>query len=177
MNKKILVFKRKVKYLRLEVSLEEVKIILPENYVMNENEILKKHSRWIKSKIERLNEINNIAQNLELYNNENLNDLINSYIEEIGEILKTRPIKILFRKMKIRWGSCYHKKKIIIFNKFLKYLPKELIKYVVLHEMCHLIIRNHKKEFWLLVKKLDPEFKEKEKLLAGYRLKINFINT
>jgi predicted metal-dependent hydrolase len=37
--------------------------------------------------------------------------------------------------------------------------------------MCHLIVRNHNKEFCALVSKLDPDFKEKRKLLAGYMMK------
>ena len=39
--------------------------------------------------------------------------------------------------------------------------------------MCHLIVRNHNKEFWILVNKLDPDFKEKRKILAGYMIKLN----
>jgi predicted metal-dependent hydrolase len=73
--------------------------------------------------------------------------------------------------MKKRWGSCNYKKKILIFNKNLEYLPEELIKHIVIHEMCHLIVKNHNKEFWALVSKLDPDFKEKRKLLAGYMVK------
>ena len=172
MNKKISIFKRKVKYLRLEVNLESIKIIAPENANIDYREILNKRYRWIKSKIDRLNEIRKISGNLKLYNHKNLEELIKVYIEEIGNILKIFPEKVFFRKMRIRWGSCYFQKRIIILNKFLRYLPKELIRYVVLHEMCHLIIRNHKKEFWLLVKKFDPEFQEKEKLLASYRVKL-----
>jgi len=76
--------------------------------------------------------------------------------------------------IKIRWGSCNYKNKIIIFNKLLKYLPIELIRYVVIHEMCHLIINNHKREFWMLIDRLDSQFKEKEKLLAEYSLKLNY---
>jgi predicted metal-dependent hydrolase len=174
-GKRILIFKRKVKYLRLEVGLEEVKIIVPIGVEINEKEILKRHKNWIEKKIERLNEIKRIAEGLEIYKQENLYNLVEVFIDEISEILNVKPEKVLFRKMKKRWGSCNYKKKILIFNKNLKYLPEELIKHIVIHEMCHLIVRNHKKEFWLLVKKLDPNFKEKEKLLAGYRLKLNLI--
>jgi predicted metal-dependent hydrolase len=174
-GKKILIFQRKVKYLRLEVGLEEVKIIVPIGVEINEKEILKRHKNWIEKKIERLNEIKRIAEGLEIYKQENLYNLVEVFIDEISEILNVEPEKVLFRKMKKRWGSCNYKKKILIFNKNLKYLPEELIKHIVIHEMCHLIVRNHKKEFWWLVQKLDPNFKEKEKLLAGYRLKLNLI--
>jgi predicted metal-dependent hydrolase len=174
-GKRILIFKRKVKYLRLEVGLDEVKIIAPIGVEINEKEILERHKNWIEKKIERLNEIKRIAEGLEIYKQENLYNLIEAFIDEISKILNVKPEKILFRKMKKRWGSCNYKKKILIFNKNLEYLPEELIKHVVIHEMCHLIVRNHNKEFWLLVKKLDPNFKEKEKLLAGYKVRLNLI--
>jgi predicted metal-dependent hydrolase len=175
MSEKISIVKRKVKYTRLEVDLNGLKIIAPKSVEVKEKEVLQRHQRWLQNKIQKLNEIKEISANLKIYNHERLSELVNFYVEKIGKILKLRPNKIIFRKMKVRWGSCHHEKGIIIFNKFLKYLPKELIGYVVLHEMCHLIVKNHKKEFWLLVKKLDLNFKEKEKLLAGYRLKLNLI--
>jgi predicted metal-dependent hydrolase len=175
MSEKISIVKRNVKYTRLEVDLNELKIIAPKSVEVEEKEILQRHQRWLQNKIQRLNEIKEISTNLKIYNHEDLNELVNLYVEKIGRNLKLRPNKIIFRKMRARWGSCHHEKGIIILNKFLKYLPKELISYVVLHEMCHLIVRNHKKEFWLLVKKLDPNFKEKEKFLAGYRLKLNLV--
>jgi predicted metal-dependent hydrolase len=175
MNRKVSILKRKVKYTRLEVGLDGLKIIAPKDFEVDKSKILQKHQKWLQNKIEKLNETKRISENLKIYNHENLNGLVNFYVNKIGKILKTKPNKVLFRKMKVRWGSCQHEKGIIIFNKFLKYLPEELIKYAILHEMCHLIIKNHKKEFWLLVKKLDSNFKEKEKLLAGYRLKLNLI--
>jgi predicted metal-dependent hydrolase len=170
-GKRILIFKRKVKYLRLEVDLENIKIIAPVGIEINEKEVLERHRRWIEKRIERLNEIKRIAESLEIYKQENLYNLVEVFVDDISKVLKIKPEKILFRKMKKRWGSCNYKKKILIFNKNLEYLPKELIKHIVIHEMCHLIVRNHNKEFWALVSKLDPDFKEKIKLLAGYMMK------
>jgi len=172
-GKRILIFKRKVKYLRLEVDLENIKIIAPVGIEINEKEVLERHRRWIEKRIERLNEIKRIAESLEIYKQDNLYNLVEVFVDEISKILKVKPEKILFRKMKKRWGSCNYRKKILIFNKNLEYLPEELIKHIVIHEMCHLIVRNHNKEFWALVSKLDSDFKEKRKLLAGYMIKLN----
>ena len=172
-GKRILIFKRKVKYLRLEVGLEGIKIIVPIGIEINEREVLEKHRRWIEKRIKRLNEIKKIAESLEIYKQDNLYNLVEVFVYEISKILNVKPEKILFRKMKKRWGSCNYKKKILIFNKNLEYLPKELIKHIVIHEMCHLIVKNHNKEFWALVSKLDPDFKEKRKMLTGYMIKLN----
>jgi len=168
-----LIFKRKVKYLRLEVDIESIKIIAPLEVEVNKRKFLERHRKWIKKRIERLNEIKKIAEGLEIYKQENLYDLVEIFIDDISKILKVKPEKILLRKMRKRWGSCNYRKKILIFNKNLEYLPEELIKHIVIHEMCHLIVRNHNKEFWALVSKLDPDFKEKRKILTGYMIKFS----
>jgi len=168
--------KRKVKYLRIEVKLEGIRVILPENYDINLNEILKKYERWIKNKKENLRELKNLAKKVKLYYHKNLEEEVKEFIEESSKILKTKPKVVAFRKMKRRWGSCDFQKKKIIFNKDLKFLPTDLIKYVVFHEMCHLLIKNHKKEFWLLVKKLSPNYLKEEKLLSAYRIKLDLVS-
>lgn len=101
----------------------------------------------------------------------NFKKIIFSAIEEFYKILKVKPKEIAFRKMKRRWGSC--KKDKIILNKNLEFLPEDLIKYVVYHEMCHLLIKNHKKEFKMLIEKLYPNYKSYEKRLADHYLLIN----
>jgi len=109
--------------------------------------IIKKHLKWIYKKIILLKKYREEIKNLSLYNHTRLNELILKYVDEYAEKLKVKPNKILFKKMKARWGSCHVKNKVLIFNKALKYLPKELIQYVVLHEMAHLIVPNHSKNF------------------------------
>jgi len=173
MKGKIIISKRKVKYIRLEVNLSGVNIVTPDNIVFYEDDVIRKYQKWIDSKREKLNQIKNLSDSLTLYEHNNINELVDLYIKEIGEILKERPSKVTFRKMKIRWGSCNSQKKIIILNKNLRYLPEDLIKYVVVHEMCHLVIKNHKKVFWLLIQRFESNFVEKEQLLAAYTLKLN----
>ena len=61
-------------------------------------------------------------------------------------------------------GSCSSNKNITI-NLNLALKPIECIKYVVLHEMCHLIYMNHSKNFWDLIESKMPEYKKYKKLL------------
>ncbi len=56
--------------------------------------------------------------------------------------------KVCIRNQKTRWGSCSHKNNISL-NVKLVLLPKELIDYVMLHELVHTRIRNHSKKFWV----------------------------
>jgi len=163
---------RNVKNLRIEVSSDNVKVIVPLGYDEKVESVIEKYEKWINEKIKKLKEVQEISNGLPLYNHGNLKEIIENYVEEYGKILKRKPEKILFRKMKNRWASCHYKDKKIIFNKKLKFLPESLIKYVVLHEMCHLLVKNHRKEFYLLVKKIDVDFENKEKLLLCYKFKI-----
>ena len=44
-------------------------------------------------------------------------------------------------------------------------LPPELVEYVVIHELCHLIEHNHTPSFWSLVRRADRDFERKERWL------------
>ncbi|MFC1992681.1 M48 family metallopeptidase [Chloroflexota bacterium] len=54
---------------------------------------------------------------------------------------------VSIREQRTRWGSCSHKNNISL-NAKLVLLPKELIDYVMLHELVHTRIHNHSKKFW-----------------------------
>lgn len=71
--------------------------------------------------------------------------------------LRAKEIRI--KKLKSAWGICYSTKKITI-NSLLLGAPIEVIDYVIIHELCHLIHMNHSKEFWALVKNCCPNYKE-----------------
>jgi predicted metal-dependent hydrolase len=69
--------------------------------------------------------------------------------------------------MKSKWGSCSSKKN-MNFNKLLKYLPDDLIQYVVFHEMTHLKEKKHGKEFWDIISINFKNYQEKENELMDY---------
>ena len=43
--------------------------------------------------------------------------------------------------------------------------PLEIIDYVIVHELCHLKIMNHSKDFWNLVESILPSYAESKKWL------------
>lgn len=70
-----------------------------------------------------------------------------------------------YRSMSSRWGSCNYRDGIITMNTRLLAAPRELIKYVMLHELCHFIHPNHSKDFHSLVGYFMPDWKERRALL------------
>lgn len=68
------------------------------------------------------------------------------------------------RVMKTRWGSCTSKGKISL-NPKLAQMPKDLIDYVVLHELCHLKELNHSAVFYALLDRVLPEWRERRQRL------------
>ncbi|WP_419726420.1 M48 family metallopeptidase [Terrisporobacter petrolearius] len=75
------------------------------------------------------------------------------------------PVKINIRKMKTRWGSCITSKSTIILNKDLIKSPKYCIKYVILHELIHMICSEHSKEFYDFLYIFMPDWKERKRIL------------
>jgi predicted metal-dependent hydrolase len=72
--------------------------------------------------------------------------------------------KITIRSQKTRWGSCSSSGKLSFNFKLMKH-KKDVIDYVIIHELCHLKELNHSKKFWNLVSKFCPDYKVLKKEL------------
>ena len=72
--------------------------------------------------------------------------------------------RITLRCQKTRWGSCSTAGN-FNFNVLLMLAPPEVLNYVVIHELCHLIEFNHSPRFWSLVEKQMPEYLDWKKCL------------
>lgn len=62
--------------------------------------------------------------------------------------------------MKTKWGSCNHRQGNIRLNTELVKKPKDLIEYVVVHEMIHLLEPTHNDRFVNLITEVYPSWKE-----------------
>lgn len=77
---------------------------------------------------------------------------------ELAEKYDFKVNNISVRNQKTRWGSCSAKGN-LSFNVNLVQYKREIIDYVIVHELCHLKEMNHSKKFWLLVEKICPDYK------------------
>jgi hypothetical protein len=65
------------------------------------------------------------------------------------------------KTMPKRWGSCTKGGKIIL-NPNLVKAPSHCIDYVIMHELCHLVFHNHGPNYWKLLSKMMPDWKERK---------------
>ncbi len=96
-----------------------------------------------------------------------LGNELERYLSQYSSLMNVRFNRFLIKAHRSKWGSCSAKKN-LNFNIKLAALPEELVEYVIIHELTHLVERKHNRHFWLRVSKYCPDYREKEKMLAKY---------
>jgi predicted metal-dependent hydrolase len=89
-----------------------------------------------------------------------LHALVPGIIEKWEPKLGVRVSGYFLQRMKTKWGSCNHVAGNIRLNTELVKKPKDLLDYVVLHEMLHLIEPSHSERFLALLTKHYPTWRE-----------------
>lgn len=72
--------------------------------------------------------------------------------------------------MTTRWGTCNTNTRKIWLNLQLVKKPIECLEYVILHELAHLKVRNHSKDFVAMMDQYMPYWRETKKLLNDLKL-------
>lgn len=115
-----------------EVELSDNKIFAPS---------MKVYEKWYNKEIKRIF-------------NDRYEIMYNAFEEDIPFL------KLRIRFMKTRWGVCNIKSKTITLNSKLIEYDIESIDYVIIHELSHLVHFNHSIDFWQLVEKYIPKYKQ-----------------
>ena len=96
----------------------------------------------------------------------------NDVYEICKGLTKSKPVlKMGFRKTV--WGTCHAQKNQIILNRKLVMLTKECIEAVIIHEFCHFGSMKHDKKFYDIMSKYLPDWKQKNKLIREYEVKLS----
>jgi predicted metal-dependent hydrolase len=103
--------------------------------------------------------------------NEKLIPRIKRFAERLGVNYKL----ISIREMKYRWGSCTPKDN-LNFNWRIIKAPINVIDYIIVHELAHLLEPNHTPEFWNIISVQLPNYKKAKEWLKnnGHLLEVDF---
>ena len=118
------------------------------------------------SKEEQNNHISSLISRCIAY--KRLSKLQEKIYELNGKHFNRKINKIFFKHNKSNWGSCSNAGNINISTRLL-FVPDEVLEYVCIHELAHLIEQNHSNRFWTLVETAMPDYMEKERWLKENR--------
>jgi len=166
-----LVSPRRVKYARIEFKSSGLELIVPWN--MDPKLVLVRNRQSILKKFVGLNRQVAASRELKILNrsSNDFGDLIEFYIEEYSRKLKVECREVKLRKMKRRWGSC-RSNGVITLNRQLFCMPERLLAYIIFHELVHLRIRGHNRQFKSVVAGEFPDYRELDKELTLYGLRL-----
>ena len=168
---------RKVKYTRYELRKGILRVVIPKRSKMNIEETIHRKDRWIYNKLreydkeqERFSKITN-NMNLVQRSLPELRHLVANYIEKYEKFLNVKVNRLQFRDMVYKWGSCSSLRNVTL-SKNLRYLPDNLVAYIVYHELTHIIVLAHNDRFFNIIKKEFPNYKEYDEKLKHYHFLI-----
>jgi predicted metal-dependent hydrolase len=69
------------------------------------------------------------------------------------------------RRQRTRWGSCSASGTISL-NVCLLFLRPQVVRYLLVHELCHTRHMNHSARFWALVASFEPDYEELDRELS-----------
>jgi predicted metal-dependent hydrolase len=78
------------------------------------------------------------------------------WLESVSEETGLRFSDMGLKNQRTRLGSCTADGRITLNCKLL-FLPRELVRYVLIHELCHTLVHNHSSRFWAMVRRYEPK--------------------
>lgn len=112
------------------------------------------------------------------------NNILIKFLQEklLLEITKAATLlskqhNLQFTKIKLtnsssKWGSC-NSKGVLSFSWRLIFAPREILEYVIVHEVCHIAEMNHSSRFWKLVETIYPNYKSAKLWLKHHGFMLN----
>ncbi len=125
---------------------------------------IREFESWIRREVNRMKHVSVPTPRLQgaradyLARKEAARMRITECVEEFARRYGVRYGRISIKNMTSRWGSCSAKRNLNFHYKAVD-LPQDLLEYLVVHEVCHLVEMNHGPRFWELVAKEVPDYR------------------
>ena len=91
-------------------------------------------------------------------------EILPQRVAHYAPLMGVTPTGVKITSARTRFGSCSGKNG-LCFSYLLMLYPNEAVDYVVVHELAHIKHHNHSRQFYLFVKQILPDYKEREKIL------------
>ena len=130
---------------------------------------LESRSSWILGKIKETGFSREREKKDYLGKKEAVRELVGKKIKVFNRNYGFSIGRISIKRQRSCWGSASLRGN-LNFNYKIINLPESLQDYIIVHELCHLRELNHGLEFWKLVEKVIPDFRERRKELKKVAL-------
>ncbi len=81
-------------------------------------------------------------------------------------VLGRRPANVQVRLQRTRWGSCSSNGTVSL-NAVLLFAEPAVVRYLFVHELCHMIALDHSPKFWSAVARYEPNYEELDRRLTA----------
>ncbi len=164
MEPQYILIKSNIKNVYIQIKDGRIIVKVPKRFTNDQVEtIVKEKQKWIEKNLEKSKRK---QEREEQYTKEEFIQIVEETIKELMKITGLKPNRVRIKPIQYAWGSCSSNKNITINQNLIRY-SRMAIRYVILHELCHLKYMNHSKEFWNLVATYMPDYKESKKELRN----------
>jgi predicted metal-dependent hydrolase len=90
---------------------------------------------------------------------------LHPWLFRVAAVVGEEPKRVQMRLQRTRWGSCSAQRTVSL-NAALLLLEPELVRYLMVHELCHLRWLEHSRRYWRLVERFEPDFRALDRRLT-----------
>jgi len=170
-------FEPSAKAKRLNISIRPfkgIRVAVPKGVSLKKAErFLRSKAQWIQKHMARMRQLEkmheDVSERLARIDYTEAKKILMARVKKIAEKHGFIYNRVCIRKQKTRWGSCSAKDNISL-NVKLVLLPERLMDFIILHELVHTRVKNHGKDFWAELLKIEPDVKALSSKIKEYSI-------
>ena len=97
-------------------------------------------------------------------------DILTDRFKFHAQVLRQETVDVSVKKLTKRWGEFHPSKNLVVLNAELVVAPMECIDYVIIHELSHAVILDHGPDFYNLLSRRLPRWKDLKNELEGHSI-------